>query len=164
VGKTTIVRNAVRHLGERAGGFYTEEIRESGARQGFRIVTLDGESAVLAHVDFLAMPHVSKYGVDVAALERVGVRAIERATRECDLVVVDEIGKMELLSDSFRRVIDEAVRAGKPFLGTIMLARDPRADPIKALPQVKVAYLDESNRAQVAQELRTWLQLLLVVD
>src|SRR3972149_3057738 len=88
VGKATVLRNAVRHLGHRAGGFYTEEMRASQLRQGFRIVTLDGESAVLAHVEFRGMPRVGKYGVDLAALDSVGVAAIGRAVRERDLVVV----------------------------------------------------------------------------
>src|SRR3990172_13118008 len=139
-------------------------MRASQLRQGFRIVTLDVESAVLAHVEFRGMPRVGKYGVDLAALDSVGVAAIGRAVRERDLVVVDEIGKMELLSESFQRVVEEAVLAGKPILGTIMLAHDPRADRIKALPQVKVVFLDERNRGQVAEDIRAWLLRLLAVD
>lgn len=51
VGKTTLIRRLADALGNRAGGFYTEEIRESGDRTGFRLVTLRGRSAIFAHVD-----------------------------------------------------------------------------------------------------------------
>ena len=50
VGKTSVIRQAVTRL--EAGGFYTEEMRESGIRQGFRLVTLDGKGAMLAHIEF----------------------------------------------------------------------------------------------------------------
>ena len=51
-GKTTLVKRVVAKLVFPAGGFYTEEIRQRGERVGFKIVTLDGEEVVLAHVDF----------------------------------------------------------------------------------------------------------------
>ena len=101
-GKTSLIKQAVARLEIKAGGFYTEEIKSQGVRQGFRLVTLDGQTAVLSHLDFEGPHRVSKYGVDVTSLDKIGVAAIERATEECDLVVIDEIGKMELLSARFR--------------------------------------------------------------
>ena len=81
-GKTTIIKQAISSWRGTAGGFYTEEIRTGGARQGFMIVTLGGHSAALASVKVKSPYQVSKYGVDVAALERIGVTAIRQATRE----------------------------------------------------------------------------------
>ena len=77
VGKTTLVKAVVEALGERAGGFYTEEIRGPGGRKGFRLVTLDGQEAVMAHVNLRGKgrPQVGRYGADVEAIERVGVAA-----------------------------------------------------------------------------------------
>jgi len=89
---------------------------------------------VLAHTDFHGPAKVSRYGVDVAALDRTGVSALERAARDCDLVVVDEIGKMELFSDSFKSTIQRLMDGNKPVLGTIMLGPHPFADAIKLLP------------------------------
>ena len=92
-GKTTLILRAAERLGERAGGFYTTEVRQSGKRVGFNIVTLDGARATLSHVT-LSSPHqVGRYGVDVEALERVGVAALRKAARSRLVVVVDEIGK-----------------------------------------------------------------------
>src|SRR5579885_397610 len=73
VGKTTLIRRLADALGSRAGGFYTEEIRQGGRRVGFRLVTLDGEQAVLAHVGWRDRPHrVGRYGVDIAVVDRKG--------------------------------------------------------------------------------------------
>ncbi len=71
-GKTTLMRRAVAELGVPAAGFYTEEIRAAGRREGFALVTLDGRRATLASVRIRGPHRVSRYGVDVQALESVG--------------------------------------------------------------------------------------------
>ena len=158
VGKTTLIKEAVAAVEQRAGGFYTREMRSQGVRQGFEIVTLDGASAILASVDFHSPHRVSKYGVMVDNLDNVGVAALRRATKECDIVVVDEIGKMELFSPAFREAVLEALDSGKKLLGTIMLAPHPWADRIKQDPRVEVVMVSRTNQQRVAQELQAWLK------
>jgi nucleoside-triphosphatase len=156
-GKTSFIKQAVARLEIRAGGFYTEEIKSRGVRQGFRLVTLDGETAVLSHIDIKSPQRVSKYGVDIESLDRVGVAAIERAFQEGELVVIDEIGKMELLSARFREAVLKILNSGKRLLATIMLNPNPCADAIKSLPQVKLVNLTRTNHPQVMAELQDWL-------
>ncbi len=142
----------------KAGGFYTEEMRSQGVREGFRLVTLDGEDAVLAHVNINSPYRVSKYGVDIGGLERVGVPALRRATQQCDLVVIDEIGKMELFSANFREVVFQIIDSGKRILGTIMLKPNPWADAIKRQPQVNLITVTRDNSPQVLEELLHWIE------
>lgn len=151
VGKTTIVKEVVKHLPGRVGGFYTEEIKEHGQRQGFRIVTLDGQEGILAHVDVRSRYRVSKYGVDLVSLERVGVAAIQRAIADSDCVVIDEIGKMELFSAAFKEAVLAAIESDRLVLGTIMLRSHPWADAIKAHPQVTLIKITEANRDVAVQ-------------
>jgi nucleoside-triphosphatase len=158
VGKTTLLQEALSRVRGKAGGFYTREIRRRGIREGFEIVTLEGQSAVLAHVSFRRSPRVSKYGVDVENLERVAVPALRQAARECDIVVIDEIGKMELFSSAFREAVQEALASNKKVVGTIMLSPHPWADQLKSRPEVKVIRLSRANRQQVLQELLSWLE------
>ena len=151
-GKTTIIKEVVRKLPGQAGGFYTEEMREHGRRQGFKIVTLDGQEGVLAHVSIKSRMRVSKYGVNLTDLEDSGVAAIREATAQKDYVVIDEIGKMELFSQAFKDAVWEAIHSNKPVLGTITLASHPWADSVKALPQVTVIEVTKANRARIAQQ------------
>lgn len=157
VGKTSLIKEAAADLKGKAGGFYTAEIRRGGVREGFQIVTLDGETAVLANTGNRSSFRVSRYGVDIEALERVGVAAITKAEGECDLVVIDEIGKMELLSDKFKEAVLTAINSGRKVLGTIMLHSDPWADVIKNNPRVRVITLTRNNRPAVLQEITDWL-------
>ncbi len=144
-------------MGDRAGGFYTEEIRSGGTRLGFKLVTLDGEEAVLAHTSIHSPYRVSKYGVDINSLDRVGVNALSKAAQECPLVIIDEIGKMELFSANFRKVTLKIISRGKQVLGTIMLSPHPWADLVKQKPQVKLIEVTRANHPQVLKELSSWL-------
>ena len=157
-GKTSLIRQAVDELEGGAGGFYTEEIRSQGTRLGFRLVTLEGHQAILAHTDFSKRFQVGKYGVDIEALDRVGVSALRKAAEQCDLVVVDEIGKMELFSADFREVVFAIIGSGKRVLGTIMFPSNPWADDIKRQPQVKLVTVTRANYQQVLDDLRGWLK------
>lgn len=156
-GKTTIIREALAEAKVKAGGFYTQEIRQQGARQGFEIVTLKGERAVLAHISVHSPFRVSKYGVDISSLEQVGISALRQAVRECDIVVIDEIGKMELFSSAFREAVLEALSSGKRVLGTIMLPSHPWADQIKSRPEVELIQVTRENRHLVQEKVVRWL-------
>ncbi len=158
-GKTTIIREAIARSKVSAGGFYTEEIRVGGVRHGFKIITLDGQDAILAHINVSTPNRVSKYGIATDNLEKVGVTALYRAIKESDLIVVDEIGKMELFSPHFQEAVLKVIGSGKRVLGTIMLNPHPFADEIKRLPEVKTVKVSRADYYQVLSEVIKWLKL-----
>lgn len=157
-GKTSIIKQVVAGFEGKASGFYTEEIREQGIRLGFKLITLDGVSTILAHIDIKSRYQVSKYGVDVGALEQVGIPALEKSSQEDDLIVIDEIGKMELFSIKFRDVVSHLIGSGKKILGTIMLKPHPWADAIKQRPEVHLITVTRENPSSVIGELQGWLK------
>jgi nucleoside-triphosphatase len=77
---------------------------------------------------------------------------------ERDLVIIDEIGKMELFSAAFREVVLQVIDSGKRVLGTIMLNPNPWADAIKHRPQVNLLTVNRANRREVLEELSGWLE------
>jgi nucleoside-triphosphatase len=156
-GKTALIKEALARTNVKGGGFYTEEVRTGGIRQGFRIVTLDGQEAILAHVSISSSCQVSKYRVDTDSLNRVGVSVLRQALKESDLIVIDEIGKMELLSPQFREAVMQAIGSGKKVLGTIMLNPHPFADEIKRHPEVEVLLVTKGNRTEVMKKVLDWL-------
>ncbi|WP_297067814.1 NTPase [Thermococcus sp.] len=126
VGKTTLVERIAKEAdrwGYIVGGMITREVRRNGRRVGFKITALDtGEEGTLASIRGTShLPGVpfGKYIVHVDEIERVGVPAIRRGLAEADLIVIDEIGPMEYRSDGFVKVIGEALKSEKPFLGVV---------------------------------------------
>jgi nucleoside-triphosphatase len=160
VGKTTIVKQVAQALGPRAGGFYTEEIRGPGGRKGFRLVTLPlgGRQAVLAHVDIRARNRVGRYGVDVATFDAVGVAAVREAVQSREVVVIDEIGKMELFSGEFQGAVLKALSSSKIVLATVMHKSHTWVDALKAMPQVTVWQVTKSNRDQMPSRMMEWIE------
>lgn len=156
-GKTTVIRRAVELIGaSRCVGFYTEELRERGRRIGFDVVTVDGQRAPLARAG-AAGPRVSRYGVDVRSFEDHAVARLESALRGrvARVLVVDEIGKMELISGRFCDVLERIFEPGAPWalLGTIMAGHHPRADGLKRRPHVSVLEVTRANRDRLPTDL-----------
>ncbi|MFW6102173.1 MAG: NTPase [Chloroflexota bacterium] len=156
-GKTALIKEALARTKVKGGGFYTEEIRIEGIRQGFKLFTLDGQEAILAHVNISSPYQVSKYRVDTDSLNRVGVSALHRALKESDLIVIDEIGKMELLSPRFRQAVTQVLNSSRKVLGTIMLNPHPFADEIKHRPEVETCLVTRDNRTEVMRKVLNWL-------
>jgi len=160
VGKTTLIRKVIEPLDIKVGGFWTEEIRSEGRRVGFRITSNVGED-VLAHVNSPSPFRVAKYGVNVSAFERVGVAAIEEAVADADLIVMDELGRMELFSKRFQEVALRALDSPKPVLGVIQNRADPFLDSIRARSDVAVVRVTPENRGLILDDLTGHLSLLL---
>jgi nucleoside-triphosphatase len=152
-GKTTLVKRVVKNLSQRAAGFYTEEIRDGGIRVGFRLVTLAGDEGVLAHIDFKTSERVGKYGLDLSALEAVGVNAIREAMQAKRLIVIDEIGPMEIRSVGFRAAVNDALESELPVLATIFSRSLPFTDAIKSRPDVVLIEVSLNNREQLVAQL-----------
>ena len=161
VGKTTAIRAVIDRSGLHAGGFLTEEIREGGRRVGFRLIALDRstEVATLADVNNASPHRVGKYGVNLDELERVGVAALWRAIEEpgVGLIVIDEIGKMELFSGHFCAAVDASLESPKPVLAAVMLGRQHWVDALKARSDVTLVPITAANRHEMPERTLRWL-------
>ncbi len=150
-GKTTAIRQVLDHLHCEAHGFTTQEIREGGRRTGFKLTTLDGREGLLAHTRIPGRPRVGKYGVDLKVMDELAVEAIRRGMLERSLIVIDEIGPMELLSSRFRSVVLEALETDLPMIGTIMMRSSPFADAIKARPNVHLIQVSRGTMGSTVE-------------
>jgi nucleoside-triphosphatase len=135
------------------GGFYTEEIREGGKRTGFMLTDLDGRQGVLAHVRFRGGPRISKYGVDLTVLDSIGVDSMKCALEQKDLIIIDEIGPMEILSDHFRKAVLEILDRDVLVLGTIVKRRTDFTEAVKTHPNVQVIEITRANHDQVVAQI-----------
>jgi nucleoside-triphosphatase len=152
-GKTTLIKRVLDELPQCFGGFYTEEIRDHGSRVGFKVVALEGGEAVFAHGDFTTRERVGKYGLDLSALEAVGVNAIREAVEAERLIVIDEIGPMEIRSVVFRETVNDALGSELPVLATIFSRPLPFTDGIKSRPDVVLIEISPNNRDRLVSQL-----------
>jgi nucleoside-triphosphatase len=158
-GKTTVIRAVVERLeGIKCAGFYTEEARRSGERTGFRIVTLDGRTGTLASIGS-EKPTIGKYSVHVEEFEKLALRYLDPVTAPADLYVVDEIGKMELLSPSFKTRITDLLAEPTNLLATIAKKGDGFVDRLKRRSDIEIVEVTRTNRDALPEELARQIKI-----
>jgi len=122
-GKSTVMLRCVdglRERGFRVGGVATPELRSGGFRTGFNVVDLaSGRRAIMAAVNVASRFRVGKYGVDLEAFESVALPALDYAEKKCDVVCIDEIGRMELFSKPFKEKIEALIDGPKPVIAVL---------------------------------------------
>jgi len=157
-GKTTAVRRVVERLAPLPmTGFLTEEVRENGARTGFRGVTLDGEVFTLARAGAAGDFRVGPYGVVLEGLETVGVPAL-RPGADTRLVVLDEVGKMEAFSTAFREAVTGLLESSVTVLGTVAVHGVGFVKKVRHDPRVTLVRMTRASREAIVGDLLRRLQ------
>jgi len=146
-GKTTIIKQVISRLGVQANGFYTEEERVSGRRTGFIMKTLDGRSGYLAHQDIQSDYHIRRYGVSIENVEDIAASSI--APVGDDIIILDEIGKMECFSEAFRRAALAALDSPNIVVGTVTFGGDDFIDSVKKRQDIEITEVTPDNRDQL---------------
>jgi nucleoside-triphosphatase len=154
IGKTIIRHIADRLKGRNLGGFYTEEMREHDVRRGFRLVGFDGIERVIAHVDFPKVHRVGKYGIDVGEIDE----AADRLTHGlADVYLIDEIGKMECLSDRFVSRMRILLDGLQPVIATIARHGGGFIEEVKRRKGAVVWEVTHANQDKLAVQVLEWL-------
>jgi len=160
VGKTSVIKKIIPLLGTSAGGFFTEEIRVMDRRMGFRIVTLDGEEGIMAHVDCNSNYKVGKYRVDLDSFEKAAIPALENAMRDKSIIVIDEIGKMELFSTKLRELVRNILDGEKPLLCVIKENGDAFTEEIKNRGDIDLVTVNYGNREGLPEKVLEMLKAM----
>jgi nucleoside-triphosphatase len=151
VGKTTTLIKTIEILEDEGfvvGGMITEELREEGKRTGFYVLDwMSKEKEVFAHKNFESRHRVGKYGVNVEVLDKVGIGALQRAMEEADVIVIDEIGKMEVESKKFVQTVREILDMDKHLIMTLhKKSRNPLLQEIRRRDDIRMLEVTPINR------------------
>jgi nucleoside-triphosphatase len=160
-GKTTAVMQIIANLdSKKVAGFYTQEIRQNNVRKGFGWKRLDGAEGILAHIDIKGPFRVGKYGVDVAGFEKYVVPILDIQQTDAELFVLDEIGKMECLSEKFVTAVRQLFTSDKSVLATVALKGAGLISEVKNYPGTKLFNLTRQNRDETIAEILQTLSFL----
>lgn len=146
VGKTTLVQKIIEQADPlKITGFVTTEIRFRGSRQGFELHGLNGTRRILSHVNIQSRHRVGKYGVDTDGFEDF-LSSLDLLNPKIELIVIDEIGKMELFSVRFQNLVHAVFYTDKQVLATVPLKSNAFIRDIKKRPDVYIFELTRTNR------------------
>ncbi|MBI4962285.1 MAG: AAA family ATPase [Desulfomonile tiedjei] len=151
-GKSTLIEAVVSKIRRPLTGFFTREILEKGRRTGFKIVTLDGREGILAHDKIKGRLRVGRYGLNLHDLDAVAVPSMIPSTPD-EIVVIDEIGKMECYSPLFRRTLIETLDSSNMVIGSIAMKGSAFIEEIKRRGDVRLFVVSEGTRDSLVSSL-----------
>jgi len=160
-GKSTLIKKVVSRIESPLTGFFTLEMRNKGQRVGFSINTVDGREGILAHQNMKSRFRVGKYSVNLKDIEAIAVPSI-MPTRKQQIVVIDEIGKMECFSRLFKETLIKVLDSPNWIIGSIAQKGDPFIQRIKGRDDVSLIRMTPQNRdglvGQLLDSLKTQYQ------
>jgi len=160
-GKTTAVMHIIESLNcKKVAGFYTQEIRQNNSRKGFSWARLDGATGVLAHVDIKGPFRVGRYGVDVAGFEKSVVPVLDIEQIDAELFILDEIGKMECLSEKFVAAVRRLFASDKSVLATVAQKGTGLISEVKNYPGTRLFNLTRQGHDETIAEILQILSFL----
>ena len=153
IGKTTLIKNLSEELKDlHPSGFTSGEIREKGIRKGFELVSLGGKRGILAHVDIRSSFRVGKYGVDIHGFEGF-LAAIPLHDTAIDLIIIDEIGKMECFSRTFTNMIRTILDSDKVVIASVALKGSGFIQEVKGRADGTLIEITHRNRDSLCNEI-----------
>jgi nucleoside-triphosphatase len=155
VGKTTALKKIIQMVGkDKCIGFYTEEICNEFDRIGFDCVSLDGRRRRIADVNFESDVRIGRYGIDINVFEDFAIQAINNSFSYKKIIVIDEIGPIQLLSTKFKQELNNVLTAPNCcVIGTIFYKKHTDIDEIKRIPGIKFYTLTNENRNTIAENI-----------
>lgn len=152
-GKTTLIKKISKELKDyNPVGFFTTEIREEGIRKGFELVSLEGRKGILSHVGIKSPYRIGKYRVDVRGFEDF-LDSIPFLATETNLIIIDEIGKMECLSNKFKNLVRQVFDSDKLLIATIAFKGEGFIANLKNRGNVKLFDMTHGNRDSLLSEI-----------
>ncbi|HYF79929.1 MAG TPA: nucleoside-triphosphatase [Symbiobacteriaceae bacterium] len=166
-GKSTLVRRLVDGFPGNAGGMMVAELLgPDGRRCGFEVQVVWQSAGgglrvvdrqVLAEAAPAPGARVGRYALRPEALT-LAVQALDAAMHEGGLVIVDEVGPLQITSPAFRDAVLRCLDGPTSLLATVAQSEDPFLALLKARPGVRVMEVTRQNRGHLAEGLQPWLR------
>lgn len=158
IGKSTIASRVIyllRSKGRGVGGCLAKEKRKGRQRVGFTIHDLiSGREGELASAETSLGPRVGRYRVNIKSLTEIGARALLDAAAHAEVIVIDELGPMELTSQDFKKAAELCFKSGKPIFAIIHeQIKDPLIEMIRQMPDKTLTEVTLQNRDRLADEI-----------
>lgn len=157
IGKTTIIKHLIKDLKPLVlRGFYKEEIIDYEICKGFRIITLDYNEQILAHIHFEGPDRIGEYGLNLEGFENLVLPELN-IRDEVELFLIDEISRMECLSKRYCNQILKILNSKIPLIASLASADIPFITSIKQREDISLLHVTYKNRESL------WKNILLEI-
>jgi nucleoside-triphosphatase len=150
IGKSTVINTFIKEYKLPAHGVITFRMYdEKNENQGFKSVTLDGKKEkVIAHRSLIKSDYFvgNNHFVDKKAVDEIYLPEIEKGIEENSLIVIDEIAKMQAISEDFLSEMRKIANSSANLLGTIVYKDEPFAEEFKKHHNIVLVEVTVENR------------------
>lgn len=162
VGKTTALKKIIAEIGsEKFSGFYSEEVVVNYQRTGFKVISLDGTESIFASIYSNSLTRVGRYGIDIKKFENIAIHSINKSLNQNKIIVIDEIGPMQISSNKFLYTIENLLESSHTVLGTIYFDSHPVIDKIKQKKDINTFHLNKHNNKDIIRRIQTELNQII---
>ena len=161
-GKTTVLNRFLKAHQNDCDWIVSHEIRNAAdERVGFEASTSSGDRGIFAHKEHIQSEwEMGGYRVDLHVIDRLFAQTISDSMAQLTrLLVLDEIGRMQMMSPRFVDVIDRQFQSDKFVLATIRHG-DEWAEVYKQNPRAQVIEVTLENRERLPEMLEELLGLV----
>ncbi len=157
IGKTTLIKHLIRDLTPvYIRGFYKESILENDIVKGYRLVTTAFDEQIIAHVYFEGPTKIGNFGINIDGLNKLADRELDEANG-AELYILDEIGRMECLSEKFCHLVKKVLDSDVPLIASVAQIAAPELKELKERKDTTFVQINHKNRDTL------WKSILLKV-
>lgn len=151
VGKTEVLKKVIEILekeGHVVGGIITEKEYEGKEPIGLRVIDWHSKNSIIfAHKSINSRIRVGKFGVDIKAFDQIAIPALQWAKDNAEIIVIDEIGKVEQESKQYTELVKEILDMDKMLIVTIhKKGRNPLLQEVKKRDDMRNLEINPINR------------------
>jgi nucleoside-triphosphatase len=151
VGKTqTLVKtiDILEREGNVVGGILTEKVIENKEQVGLKVIDWHSKNSIIfAHKSINSRIRVGKFGVDLKSFDQIAIPALEWARDNADVIIIDEIGKVEQESKAYTELVKEILDIDKMMILTLhKKGRNPLLQEVKKRDDVRNLEVTQINR------------------
>lgn len=154
IGKSTIINKVIQQWPKwKIGGFRTRPVFDNARRCGFIFQSFDGQEDCFAHTEMNSPERFDVYHYDANIFETLGCSTLWRSLSESDLIVMDEIGVMEIRARQFQQMIIRCLDAPVWVIGAFQHRADWFRKLLANRADAVIFKVDSGNRDELAQRI-----------
>ncbi len=154
IGKSTIINKVIQQWPEwKIGGFRTRPVFDNAQKCGFIFQSFDGQEDCFAHTEMNSPDQFDVYHYDANIFETLGCSALGRSLSESDLIVMDEIGVMEIRARQFQQMIVRCLDAPVWVIGAFQQRADWFRKLLANRSDTVIFEVDSANRDELVQRI-----------
>lgn len=130
-------------------GVLVSEMTEHGKLVGYSLFDINTKKKIVfAQSGIPSRVKIDKLGVDTRLLEEILIPSLQKSRESADVIVIDEVGKLENTTRSIQGEIEATLKSSKPLIVTLhKKSRNPVLQEIRSLEGIRVFDITPINRS-----------------